>query len=56
MNKANSSPKEIAGIVKIMQDIGVDSRFSVPYDQYGKDFKTVKVYRNKFEIPLIEIS
>ncbi len=52
MNKANSSPKEIAGIVKIMQDIGVDSlRFSVPYDQYGKDFKTVKVYRNKFEIP-----
>ena len=52
MNKMNSSKEEIANIVKIMKDIGVDSlRFSVPYMVYGRDFEEVERYRNRNEIP-----
>jgi MoaA/NifB/PqqE/SkfB family radical SAM enzyme len=52
MNKINSSKDEIANIVKIMKDIGVDSlRFSIPYMVYGRDFEEVERYRNRNEIP-----
>ena len=52
MNKLNSSKEEVASIVNIMKDIGVDSlRFSVPYMVYGRDFKQVEHYRNHTEIP-----
>ncbi len=51
MNQANSSKKEIKGIIKIMKDIKVDSlRFSIPYDIYGKDFSEVKKYRDSIEV------
>ena len=52
MSKLNSSKEEIANIVSIMKDIGVDSlRFSVPYMVYGRDFARVENYRNRTEIP-----
>lgn len=52
MNKLNSSKEEVASIVDIMKDIGVDSlRFSVPYMVYGRDFEQVEHYRNHNEIP-----
>ena len=52
MNKLNSSKEEVASIVNIMKDIGVDSlRFSVPYMVYGRDFEQVERYRNHNEIP-----
>jgi MoaA/NifB/PqqE/SkfB family radical SAM enzyme len=55
MNKFNSSPEEIAQIVSIMRDIGVDSlRFSVPYDLYGRSFEKVKQYRDNTEFPFGE--
>lgn len=51
LNKFNSSPKELEGIVKIAKDIGVDSiKFSIPYDLYGKDFSRVREYKRKIEI------
>lgn len=55
MNKMNSSKGEVANIVKIMKEIGVDSlRFSVPYMVYGRDFEQVERYRNRSEIPFGE--
>ena len=52
MTKFNCSEEEIAGIVKIFKDIGVDSlRFSVPYDHYGKTFERVTKYKHHWEIP-----
>ena len=55
MNKLNSSKEEIANIVNIMKEIGVDSlRFSVQYMVYGRDFEQVERYRNRSEIPFGE--
>jgi len=52
LNDYNSSEKEIKGICDIMKEIKPDSlRFSIPYDLYGKDFKKVKKYKEKIEIP-----
>lgn len=52
MNEHNASPNELANIVKIARDIGVDSvRFSIPYDLYGKPFEQVREYRRSVEIP-----
>lgn len=52
LNAVNSSQDEIAAIVRRCQDLGVDSlRFSIPYDQYGKDFDKVKDYKHKVEVP-----
>ena len=55
MSKLNSSPEEIENIVRIMQDIGVDSlRFSVPYMVYGRGFDEVERYRERSELPFGE--
>ena len=51
LNEVNSSEKEIKGIIRLMKKIKVDSlRFSIPYDIYGKDFETVKRYKEKIEV------
>jgi len=53
MNKWNSSPRELATIVDIAHEIGVDSlRLSIPYDNYGRDFDTVRKYKAAVEVPL----
>jgi len=50
MNNLNSHPDTIANIVRIAQEIGVDSlRFSIPYDLYGKDFNAVREYKQTVE-------
>ncbi|HOW35044.1 MAG TPA: radical SAM protein [Candidatus Omnitrophota bacterium] len=52
MNSVNSSEEEIARMVRIAKELGVDSlRFSIPYDQYGKPFARVRDYKQKVEIP-----
>lgn len=52
MNMWNSGKVEIASIVALMREIGVDSlRFSVPYRWYGIEFKWVRQYRNMYEVP-----
>ena len=49
MNKLNSSKEEVASIVNIMKDIGVDSlRFSVPYMVYGRDLFFAHSHRADF--------
>ena len=55
MNGINCRPEEIAGMVALAKDLGVDSlRFSVPYALYGWDFERVKVYRDLHEVPFGE--
>ena len=55
MNSINSSGKEIEDIVKLSQDIGVNSlRFSIPYDVYGKSFDSVREYKRIVENELRE--
>jgi len=50
LNNTNSSKIEIENIIRIMQDIGVDSlRFSIPYDNYGKNISQVIKYKNTIE-------
>jgi len=52
-NKWNSSPKEVENIVKLAKEIGVDSlRFSIPYDNYNRDFDKVREYKKKVEVPM----
>ena len=51
LNKWNSSPEEIENIVRLGEEIGVDSiRFSIPYDVYGKDFEEVRRYKQNVEL------
>lgn len=51
LNEINSSEKEIKTMIKIAQDLKVDSlRFSVPYAFYGLHFEKVRNYRNKVEL------
>ncbi|MCK4816864.1 hypothetical protein KA005_13930, partial [bacterium] len=51
LNKFNSSAGEINRIIDLMRDIKVDSlRFSIPYDLYGKDFDTVRKYKQNIEV------
>jgi len=53
MNEWNSSPEEIANIVRLSKEIGVDSlRFSIPYDNYNKPFDEVRKYKAAVEVPL----
>lgn len=53
MNEWNTSPEEIANIVSVAKQIGVDSlRFSIPYDNYNHDFDTVRKYKADVEVPL----
>jgi len=50
LNELNSSDETIANIVRLSKEIGVDSlRFSIPYDNYGKDFKVVREYKRSVE-------
>ena len=53
MNEHNVGSAELANIVGIAKDIGVNSvRFSVPYDLYGKPFEQVREYKKEVEVPL----
>lgn len=52
LNKFSDSLEEIKTIIHIMKDIGPDSlRFSIPYDNYGRDFEVVKRYKREVELP-----
>jgi len=51
MTEINSSFEELSGMVDIAKKIGVDSlRFSIPYDNYGKEFGKVRQYKEKVEL------
>ena len=50
LNKWNSSEDEIKDFIELMKEIKVDSlRFSIPYDQYGKEINKVQDYKKKIE-------
>jgi len=51
LNEHNSSQGEIEEIIGTMRGMGVDSlRFSIPYYPYGKDFLTVRRYKERVEV------
>lgn len=51
MTEVNSSFEELSGMVDLTKEIGADSlRFSIPYDNYGKEFTKVRQYKEKVEL------
>lgn len=51
MDRFNASEGEIARIVELAKEIGVDSlRFSVPYAMYNLEFGIVENYRDEYEV------
>ncbi len=51
LNDLNSSQEEVAGMIKLAKELGVDSlRFSIPYALYGQDFEKVRKYKQNVEL------
>ena len=52
ISEETGTKRNLDAVVKLAQEAKVDSlRFSIPYQKYNLDFKVLKKYRDKVEVP-----